>query len=67
MIFTDETSVKLGETYGSIHVTRTKNEEWKKECCEKTFSGYSTFIFWGAIALNWKGPCHVYQKGDPQE
>ncbi len=61
VIYTDETSVKLGENRGRIHVTRTKDEEWEPACMEKAFSGYSTFMFWGAIAYNWKGPCHIYE------
>ncbi len=45
VIYTDETSVKLGEVRGLIHVTRTKEEEWEPDCCEKAFSGYTTFMF----------------------
>ncbi len=55
----------MGENRGQIYVTRLKNEEWEPDCLEKLFSGYSTFIFWGAIAWNWKGPCHVYTPEEP--
>ncbi len=61
VIYTDETSVKLGELRNLIHVTRTKEEEWEPDCCKKAFSGYTTFMFWGSIALDWKGPCYIYQ------
>jgi len=60
VIYTDETSVKLGENRGQNHVIRLKNEEWEPECMEKSFSSYTTFMFWGVIAWNWKGPCHIY-------
>ena len=65
VIYTDETSVKLGVNRGKIHVTRTKDEEWEPACLEKSFTGYSTFIFWGAIAWNWKGPCYIYIPEEP--
>jgi len=67
VIYTDETSVKLGELRSLIHVTRTKEEEWEPDCCEKAFSGYTTFMFWGSIALNWKGPCYIYQPEDKKD
>ncbi len=66
VIYTDETSVKLGENRGRNHVIRLKNEEWEPECIEKSFSSYITFIFWGAIAWNWKGPYHIYLPEEPK-
>ncbi len=45
VIYTDETSVILGEHRGQKHVTRKKNEEWDSMCCDKDFSQYSTFMF----------------------
>ena len=67
VIYTDETSVILGEHRGQKHVTRKKNEEWDSMCCDKDFSQYSTFMFWGSIALNWKGPCYIYRPEDKKE
>ncbi len=67
VIYTNETSVKLGELRSLIHVTRTKEEEWKPDCCEKAFFEYTTFMFWGSIALNWKGPCYIYQPEDKKD
>ncbi len=64
VIYTNETSVKLRELRSLIHVTRTKEEEWKSDCCEKIFFEYTTFMFWGSIALNWKSPCYIYQFKD---
>ena len=57
----NETSVKLKELWSLIHVTRTKEEEWKSDCCEKIFFEYTTFMFWDFIALNWKSSCYIYQ------
>ena len=65
MIFTDETSVILGEIRGRCRVTRTKDEEWDPTCLEKAFKTYSTFMFWGSIAWGWKGPCTIYEKETP--
>ncbi len=61
VIYTNETSVKLRELRSLIHVTRTKEEEWKSDCCEKIFFEYTTFMFWDSIALNWKSLCYIYQ------
>ncbi len=61
VIYTNETSVKLKELRSFIHVTRTKEEEWKSDCCEKIFFKYTTFMFWDSIALNWKSSCYIYQ------
>ena len=62
VIFTDETSVIMGEHRGKGLITRTKDEEWDLECMEKSFKSNSTFMFWGSIAWGWKGPCHIYEK-----
>ena len=61
VIYSDETSVILGELQGRKGVTRTKDEEWEEACLEKAFKTYSTFMFFGSIAWGWKGPCHIYQ------
>ena len=61
VIYTNETSIKLEEVRDLIHVTRTKEEEWESECCEKIFFKYTTFMFWDSIALNWKDSCYIYQ------
>ncbi len=61
VIYMNETSVKLRELRSLIHVTRTKEEEWESDCCEKIFFEYTTFMFWDSIALNWKSSCYIYQ------
>ena len=61
VIYTNETSVKLKELRSLIHVIRTKEEEWKSDCCEKIFFKYTMFMFWDSIALNWKSFCYIYQ------
>ena len=61
VIYMNETSVKLRELQSLIHVTRTKEEEWESDCCEKIFFEYTTFMFWDSIALNWKSSCYIYQ------
>ncbi len=67
VIYTDETSVILGESRGRKRVTRKQDEEWDPMCLEKAFKEYSTFMFWGSIALNWKGPCYIYRPEDKKE
>ncbi len=52
VIYMNETSVKLRKLRSLIHVTRTKEEEWKSDCCEKIFFKYTMFMFWDSIALN---------------
>ena len=65
VIFTDETSVIMGEHRGKGLITRTKDEEWSLDCMERAFKTNSTFMFWGSIAWGWKGPCHIYEKETP--
>lgn len=66
-IFTDECSVKLGGSQGKRMCTRNNEEKWHPHCIDIAFKKYSEMMFWGSIAWNWKGPCHVYTKETPEE
>jgi len=67
VIYTDETSIILGESRGRKRVTQKQDEEWDPMCLGKAFKEYSTFMFWGFIALNGKGLCYIYRPEDKKE
>lgn len=63
IIWTDESSVELGESSYCPLVWRTSNEEYDRRCLVPTFkSGRSSVMVWGAIAYNWKGPLVIIPK-----
>ena len=49
VIFSDKTSVRLGENWGWNAVTRIKDEEWEKDCCKKIYKKFSSFMFWEIV------------------
>jgi hypothetical protein len=57
IIWTDESTIELGERPGRQHVTRLPGEEYLPECIQPTFhSGRKSMMVWGAIANGRKGP-----------
>lgn len=51
VIWTDESTIELGERPGRQHVTRLPGEEYLPECIQPTFhSGRKSMMVWGAIA-----------------
>ena len=68
IIWTDETTLVLGERLGQEHVTRMPGEEFLPENIQPTFrSGRRTIMVWGAVALGRKGPLVRLEPGDGLE
>jgi transposase len=58
--FTDETPMALGVQDLIHNITRLPEEKWDNDCCISDFKKPVTLQFFGAIAYDWKGPCHVF-------
>jgi hypothetical protein len=57
VLWTDESSIELGEWPGCQFITRHPGEEYLLECIQSTFhSGQKTLMVWGAIGTGRKGP-----------
>ena len=60
IVYTDETSVRVGETRGQIWVMRTNNEAYHKDCVDVRYGGYTELMFWGCYTAEMPGPCYVF-------
>jgi hypothetical protein len=60
-------SIEVGLRRGKQMVTRLPEEEWDDDCIIRRYKNYATVMFWGAIAYNWKGPCHIWTKESAEE
>ena len=62
IIYTDETSVRVGESRGQIWVTRTPEEAYHKDCVDVRYRGYTELMFWAAYTSELKGPYYMFGK-----
>lgn len=62
IIYTDETSVRVGESRGQIWVTRTKDEAYHKDCVDVRYRGYTELMFWGAYTQEIRGPSFIFSR-----
>lgn len=62
VIWTDETSVILGQRRGSIRVWRDPNEAYDRTVIRSRWKGFSEFMFWGSFTWYEKGPCHIWTR-----
>ena len=60
VIWTDETSVCLGQKRGWDRVWRKSNEAYDKSVIRKRWKGYTEFMFWGSFTYDSIGPCHIF-------
>ncbi len=67
VIWTDETSVILGQRRGMKRVWRKPNEAVEKSCIRSRWPGYMEFMFWGCFCYDMKGPCHIWDKETDEE
>lgn len=61
VIWTDETSVCLGQRRGKIRLWRQPAEKYDESCIRQRYKGFSEFMFWGAFSYDRKGPCHIWK------
>lgn len=67
VIFSDETSVLLGQRRGRIRVWRDAKERYHPDVIRGRWKGFSEFMFWGSFSYDHKGPCHVWRVETPAE
>jgi hypothetical protein len=60
VIWTDETSVVLGQRRGAVQVWRREYEAHEKSYIRRRWKHASEFMFWGSFSYDKKGPCHIY-------
>lgn len=63
VIWTDETSVILGQRRGNNRIWRTVEEGQQPVTAtiRERYSGYTEFMFWGCFSYDYKGPCHYWK------
>lgn len=62
VIWSDETSVVIGQRRGGYRVWRTPEEAFTSSCVRNRWKGYSEFMFWGAFSWDAIGPSHCWQR-----
>ena len=62
VIWSDETSVILGQRRGGRKIWRTVYEVQDPTCRRVRWKGHSEFMFWGCFSYNKKGPFHIWKK-----
>lgn len=60
VIWSDETSVVLGQRRGRVRVWRTPWEQFEDTVIRRRYKGYSEFMFWACFTYDFKGPCHCW-------
>ncbi len=67
VIWTDETSVVLGDRRGGYRIWRTPKETYEPTCVRPRFKKASDFMFWGCFSYDRKGPYHIYKTETAQD
>jgi hypothetical protein len=57
VIWSDETSVVLGQRRGAVRIWRTVQDAKDPSCTRRRWKGVSEFMFWGCFSYDKKGPC----------
>ena len=60
VIWSDETSVILGQRRGTVRVWRNTGEAYDRSVIRHRWKGFSEFMFWGCFSWDKKGPCHIW-------
>jgi transposase len=67
IIWSDETSVILGQRRGGRKVWRTVYETQDPTVRRVRWKGHSEFMFWGCFSYDKKGPCHIWRSESAAE
>jgi hypothetical protein len=67
VIWTDETSVILGQRWGIEMVWRKPDEVVEKTCIRPRWPAYMEFMFWECFCYERKGPRHIWDKETKEE
>jgi len=62
LIWTDETSVIIGQRRGGYRIWRKADERVVKSCIRRRWKKFTEFMFWSSFSYFEKGPCHIYRK-----
>lgn len=61
VIWSDETSIMLGQRRGKQRVWRRASEAFTRSTIRERWKGFSEFMFWGCFTYDFKGPCHIWK------
>ena len=67
VIYTDEMTIRVGDSRGQQWYTRLQTEAWHKDCVEPRHKGYTEMMFWGCYTSEIKGPCYIFEKESADE
>jgi Transposase/DDE superfamily endonuclease len=67
VIWSDETSVILGQRRGAVRLWRRPNEAYEPTVIRNRWKGFSEFMFWGCFSWDKKGPYHIWEPEIAQE
>lgn len=67
VIFSDETSVVIGQRRGAVRIWRTSDESTNPTCVRRRYKGYSDFMVWASFTYDRKGPLHIWNPETTQE
>src|SRR5450432_4648176 len=67
VIWTDETSVKLGGVRGARRVWRKPNEAFHLHIITRRWKGFSEFMWWSCFSYDKKGPYHIWELETKEE
>ncbi len=62
VIWSDETSVILGQRRGSIRIWRNVGDIYENSCIRRRWKRFTEFMFWGCFCWDKKGSCHIWTK-----
>ena len=62
VIYSDKTSIRVGESRGQIWVTRLPGEEYHVDCLDTRYRGYTEMMFWGCYTSEICGPGFIFTK-----
>ena len=62
IVYTNKTSVRVGESRGQIWVTRRDDEAYYKDCVNVRYRGYTELMFWATYTSEMKGPSYMFGK-----
>lgn len=66
VIWSDETSVVLGQVRGKRRVWRLSKEAYDKTVVRYRWKGKKEFMFWACFSWAYKGPSYIWRKETPQ-
>src|SRR5450432_3174202 len=67
VIWTDETSVKLGGVRGTRRIWRKPDEAYHPHIITRRWKGFSEFMWWSCFSYDKKGPYHIWKPETKEE